>query len=179
MSHLPGDPNALVQTTMDEKKLVEQLTAAIRREATVVVDLREALVRQRCSLHSSDQMEVNRCNGDVQRILATLRAAVALRQSMMERLGLESLAFSMQRGDPDRSIEAPLLEAREALGRAAVDVAREVGINRTILCRAVEAGGAFLQALFSSASQPGSSYGDGAHQPERAGPTGLLMNREV
>jgi hypothetical protein len=49
-------------------------------------------------------------------------------------------------------LPAPLLAAREAVRRAAEATAHDLAINQRVVCQALEAGDAFLQQLFSSAS---------------------------
>ena len=66
---------------------------------------------------------------------------------------------------------------RRELRSAAREVSHEVAVNHEVLRRSVEAGEAFLQALFSSVRGADPCYRPEATPPEPA--TGVIMNRRA
>jgi hypothetical protein len=99
------------------------------------------------------------------------RSALVAALSGDPALPLERLETALRRPLPEA-----LERGRAELRRAASDVAREASVNRVVLRRAVEAGEAFLQDLFSVGPFSAHVYGPG-EEPRRAGPTGRVFDR--
>ena len=75
------------------------------------------------------------------------------------------------------ALPAGLVAAREAVRRGAEATALDVAINQTVLRRALEAGDAFLQQLFSSTGRPDAGLRARVPVPAEARPSGLILNR--
>lgn len=169
--------DALMQATQP----MEDLAAAVEREAGLTAQLRDALSRQRASVAMDDVAAVLASCDEVSRLLLTLEESRRSRARAMQRLtgdaagtltGLEQSA-----GAP---LSARLLDAREALREAAGQTAMEAAVNHTVLRRAVEAGEAFLQALFSTTAEPQSVYRTGERKDESGGAgAGWLLDRKA
>jgi hypothetical protein len=154
------------------------LAAAMEREAAVVRDLGAALATQRQAVSTSAPDALNASVDAIGRILLTLDEARRGRDAALAAVCGEAppplgrLEDGIAGALPDE-----LVRARADLEAAATQVAREVVINRTVLRRAVEAGEAFLQSLFSSAAAPAASYAPGERAEEP--PPGLLLDRRA
>jgi hypothetical protein len=154
-----------------------ELTAALVHEHRLIEELREALVRQRAGVAADDPAAIEHSVHAIGRTLLTLEEARRRRVSLT---ALVAGRAGATLADLDASVEtlpAAFTAAREAVRRAAEATARDVAINQTVLRRALEAGDAFLQQLFSSAADPMPVYAPG---PRAAGPHaggGLLLNR--
>lgn len=156
-----------------------ELAESMEQEAEVARELREALLRQREGVASLDHRAVEGSVDAIGRVLHTLEQAKRRRIELVTAVS----------GSPDTTLErledtlgvplsADLLRARERLRRAAHDVAHEVAVNRAVLRRAVEAGEAFVQALFSTVSESVPSYAPG-ERAEAPAATGVLVNRRA
>jgi len=158
---------------------LERLTAALEHEALAVRELGEVLVLQRSAVAASDIAAVNASVDDVGRLLLAVDEARRHRLAVVTELGegpdtsLESL--EPPAGTPGAGAYAA---ARAALRREAEKTAHEAAVNRTVLRGAVEAGDAFLQALFSSAVEPSPVYGAAEH-PDRPSSPGIILNRRA
>ncbi len=158
---------------------LERLTAALEHEIVAVRDLGEALVQQRSAVAASDITRVNASVDDVGRLLLAVDESRRHRVAVVAELG----------GDPGASLEefeppagahgaGAYVAARAALRREAEKAAREAAVNRTVLRSAVEAGNAFLQALFSSAEEPSPVYRAAEHPATPKSP-GFILNRRA
>jgi capsid protein len=158
--------------------LLQELARALDHESGIVCELRDALIQQRAGVASSEAAAVNASVDAIGRILLTLEEARSHRTGIVAalagdpRLGLDRLEAAL--GAP---LSARVEEARAGLCRAAGEVAHEVAINRAVLRRAVEAGEAFLQALFSATADPPAVYGS----PQRREESGaaVFLNRKA
>ena len=152
------------------------LAGALEREAQLAVALRDALVRQREAVAASRADDVNESVEAIGRILLTMEEARRARAATMTSLcgdappPIDRLGEALGVTPP-----AELVAAGRALERAAREVVREVGINREVLRRAVEAGESFLQALFSTVDA--SCYR--APAAEETPLPGLLLDRRA
>jgi hypothetical protein len=158
---------------------LDRLTAALEREIVAVRDLGEALVQQRAAVASSDIAAVNASVDDVGRLLLSVEESRRHRVAVVGELGGSpdtSLAeFEPPPGSPGAGAYAA---ARAALRREAEKAAHEAAVNRTVLRGAVEAGNAFLQALFSSAEDPSPVYRAAERQAPPRSP-GFILNRRA
>ncbi len=155
-----------------------ELTRALTREASVVGELREALLRQRAGVAADAVAEVHVSCDDIARVLVSLDSARRHRGAVLGALveetppTIEALARSL-----GGSLPAELDEAVQRLRHEAEATAREAAVNRTVLQRTVEAGEAFLQALFTSATPPDPVYRPGERREDEA--AGFLLDRKV
>lgn len=155
-----------------------ELARALTREAGVVRDLREALLRQRAGVAADAVADVHVSCDDIARVLVTLDSARRHRATVLGSLvretpaTLEALAREL-----GGSLPPELAEAALALRREAEATAGEAAVNRTVLQRTVEAGEAFLQALFTSTTPPDPVYRHGDRREDEA--AGFLLDRKV
>jgi hypothetical protein len=124
------------------------LAGALMQEQRLIEELRQALLRQRAGMATDDRDVVDETVYAIARMLFTLEEARRLSAALMgrPRVALSDLESFIG------VLPAPLLAAREGVRRAAEAAARDLAINQRVVCRALEAGDAFLQELFSSAS---------------------------
>jgi hypothetical protein len=74
------------------------------------------------------------------------------------------------------ALPGPVTAAADRMTRHAREVAREAGINRAVLRGAIEAGDAFLQALFSAGEDAAQGYGAERSAPR---PRARLVDRSA
>ena len=157
----------------------DALAAALRRECETVRALRDALLEQRAGIAANRTDRVEDSVRSVGHLLLGLDEMRRHRGALLDRLaGEPQLALGQIESRLRSPVPAAFAEARRELRHAAAEVAREVAINHEVLQRSVEAGEAFLQALFSSVRGPDPSY----HPGETRGgetPTGVIMNRRA
>ncbi len=129
------------------------LAGALIQEQRLIEELRQALLRQRAGMASDDRVLIGESVYAIARSLLTLEEArrrrrAALTAAVMGRPGVALSDLESYVG----VLPAPLLVAREAVRRAAEATAHDLAINQRAVCQALEADDAFLQQLFSSAS---------------------------
>ena len=155
-----------------------ELAALLDREAVAAEQLVAVLLEQRGAVAANQPEAVNATVDAIGRILLALTEA-------RERRAALNLEIAGEREVPlDRLVErlgVPLsrefVEARVRLRRAAEDVTREATINRAVLGRTLQAGQAWLQALFSTAFDPTPGYrADDRSEP---GTPGVLFDRSA
>jgi hypothetical protein len=131
---------------------LSDLAAALIQEQRLIEELREALVRQRAGVATGDSELIDGGVYAIARTLLTLEEArrrrASLTAALMGRPGLALSDLELFVG----ALPAPLLAAREAVRRAVEATAHDLAINQRVLRRALEAGDAFRQQLFSSVS---------------------------
>jgi len=157
---------------------MEDLAQALLYEANVIEELRQALLRQRAGVAADDAELVEASIHAMGRTLLTLDEA-------RRRRGALTALISGSDPTPLETLEAmfggilpPELEsARSKVKRAALATAQDVAINQHILRRALEAGDAFLQRLFSMASDPAPSYQRSEAATDATPRSGLILNR--
>jgi hypothetical protein len=164
------------RTTPEAQGLrLRELTAALRQEHRLLEELRAALLRQRAGVAEDDTEMVEGSVHAVGRSLFALEEARRRRLDLTRQLAAGDDALA----DLERRIgrlPADLAAAREDVRRSAEATSHEVAINQRVLRRALDAGDAYLQQLFSSVASPTPAYVPGARAPEGA-PSGLLLNR--
>jgi hypothetical protein len=158
---------------------LERLTAALEREIVSVRELGEALVQQRSAVAASDVAAVNASVDDVGRLLLAVDESRRHRLAVVVELG-GAPGTSLEEFEPPPGTQGAgaYAAARAALRREAEKAAHEAAVNRTVLRSAVEAGNAFLQALFSSAEDPSPVYSASERQAPTNSP-GFLLNRRA
>jgi hypothetical protein len=154
-----------------------ELTDALVHERRLIEELREALLRQRAGVAADDPELIEHSVQAIGRTLLTLDEARRRRVALTALVaGRPGVALS----DLDgllAPLPAAFVSAREAVRRAAEATAHEGAINQTVLRRALEAGDAYLQQLFSSAADPMPVYAPGPRPSEPRPAGGLLLNR--
>lgn len=157
---------------------IAELTLALERETETVRELREALLRQRAGVAADSAGSVNESCDDIARLLVAIEAAKRHRAMRIEAVSpeaggsLEALERALGPNAPE-----PLRRAHAELRREAATTAREASVNRTVLSRTVEAGEAFLQALFSGSNAPEPVYRAGERREEDG--AGFLLDRKA
>lgn len=156
---------------------LDELTGALAHELRLIDDLRQALMRQREAVASDDPEAIESSVHAIGRTLLTLEEARRRRGALIALIaGNSSIALADLETHLGFSVPDDFVAAREAVRRAAEATSRELAINQAILRRALEAGDAFLQQLFSSTADPMPAYTPGPRPPEqRSG--GFLLNR--
>ncbi len=161
---------------MHPQQALTDLAGALVREAETVRVLREALVRQRAGVAADSTAAVHGSCDDIGRILVALESAKRYRGALLaallpgEAATLEALTASL-----GGTLPPDLAAARTTLRREAEETAREAAVNRTVLKRTVEAGEAFLQALFTGVSEPEAVYRAGERREDDG--SGFLLDR--
>jgi hypothetical protein len=129
------------------------LAGALMQEQRLIEELRQALLRQRRGLATDDPDLID------ESVYAIARMRLTLEEARRRRALLTAALMGRPRealSDLESFVgvlPAPLLAAREGVRRAAEATAHDLAINQWVACRAREAGDAFLQDLFSSASE--------------------------
>jgi hypothetical protein len=156
---------------------MEDLAKALLYEASVIEELRQALLRQRAGVAADDAEQVESSIHAMGRTLLTLEEARRRRGALTALIaGSDPIPLEKLEALFGGILPPQVENARARVKRAALTTAQEVAINQHILRRALEAGDAFLQRLFSMASDPAPSYqrNESAAEAPRAG---LILNR--
>jgi hypothetical protein len=157
---------------------LSDLAEALLYEASVIEELRAALLRQRAGVAADDAALVESSIHAMGRTLLTLdeakrrRAALTALIAGGEPTPLDRLEVMM-----GGSLPADVEDARALVKRAALQTAQDVAINQHILKRALEAGDVFLQKLFSMGGDPAPGYHRGERPMESSPQSGLILNR--
>jgi hypothetical protein len=141
---------------------LSDLAGALVQEQRLIEELRQALLRQRAGVATGDPELIDGSVYVIARTLLTLEEARRHRASLTAAvIGRPGVTLSDLESFVG-ALPAPLLAAREAVRRVAEATAHDLAINQRVLRRALEAGDAFLQQLFSSASdsRPGGPFLD-------------------
>jgi len=155
---------------------LEALASALGRELELVRELRQALRDQRAGIASHHTAAVEDSLQRVGHLLMALEERRRARAQLLETMAGTSNS-SLAWIDDLPAPPAALGVVRHELRTAAREVAHEVAVNHEVLRRSVEAGDAFLQALFSSVRGIDPCYRPEAAPPEPA--TGVIMNRRA
>ncbi len=157
---------------------IASLSHAMKDEAGVMWQLRDAMVRQRAGVATDDNEEIDASVQDLGRTLFTLAEARKRTASVMSYLtGDEELPLAQLELHLGTPLPLGLETARAEIRLAAQSVAHEAAINRTVLQKAREAADTFLQELFSSGSAPDAVYHPRDRGEDGTGGPGLLFNR--
>jgi hypothetical protein len=127
---------------------LSDLASALVQEQRLIEELRQALLRQRAGMAGGDSEAIDGSAYAIARTLLTLdeagRRRASLTAAVMGRPGLPLSDLESFVG----VLPVPLVEAREAIRRAAEATAHDLAINQRVLRRALDAGEAFRQQLF-------------------------------
>ena len=153
------------------------LAQALLYEANVIEELRQALLRQRAGVAADDAEQVETSIHAMGRTLLTLEEARRRRGALTALIsGSDPTPLEKLEGMFGGILPPELENARSKVKRAALATAQDVAINQHILRRALEAGDAFLQRLFSMTGDPAPSY-QRHDAPADAPRAGLILNR--
>ncbi|HYC33283.1 MAG TPA: hypothetical protein VEB59_13415 [Gemmatimonadales bacterium] len=164
-----------VQGAADQR--LAELIGALEHERRLVEDLRQALLRQREGVAADRPEIVEDSVQAIGRTLLTIEEARRRRTSLIALItGTGGVPLAELEAFLGRPLPEAFARAREALRRAAETTAMDLAINQTVLRRALEAGDAFLQQLFSSTADPMPVYAPSPRAAEpRAG--SVLLDR--
>lgn len=157
---------------------LSDLADALLYEASVIEELRGALLRQRAGVAADDAALVESS------IHAMGRTLLTLDEAKRRRAALTALIAGGEPTPLDRlelllggSLPPDVEDARAMVKQAALQTAQDVAINQHILKRALEAGDVFLQKLFSMGGDPAPGYNRGERPMDAAPQSGLILNR--
>jgi hypothetical protein len=155
---------------------LELLATALAQEERLIHELADVLERQRAGVAADDAAGIDDSVRALSRTLLMLDEARRQRTDLVEQLtGDADLPLASLELRLGGSLPASVLAARQRVREAAERAAREVRVNQNVLRRAIEAGDAYLQALFASAGDGTPVYSPGARGAEPR--QGLLLNR--
>jgi hypothetical protein len=156
-----------------------RLARALESEGKAILDLRQALQRQRAAVAADDAAGLEQSADHVGRAVSTLGEARRNRGDIMQALtGRADATFPQLERSLGRPLPDALQAARAAVTVAARGAASDVAINQHVLRRALDAGDLFLQRLFSSMTDPMPVYTPAAGgQPRET--RSLLINRRA
>jgi flagellar biosynthesis/type III secretory pathway chaperone len=159
---------------------VQSLADSLRREAKLLLDLKEVLQRQRAAVAKDDLALVDETVYSAQRIFRTLAEARRQRRALLEILGVS----------PDAGLDdlgaylgvrmtMDLRLAQTELKEAARRVSGELAVNKKILEGAIASGDALIRGLRGGSDKSTGVYGPQADIEPSAGDGGLIINRQV
>jgi hypothetical protein len=167
---IPAEPTALSR--------MGDLAAALDHEAGIIEELRQALLRQRAGVAEDDQEMIEASLHAMGRTLLTLDEAKRRRAALTALIvGGEATPLDRIEVALGSRLTPEVERARDRVKRAALQAAQDVAINQHILRRALEAGDAFLQRLFSMSGDPAPAYQRGERATEPTPRSGLILNR--
>ncbi|MEO5798591.1 MAG: hypothetical protein ABIZ70_11410 [Gemmatimonadales bacterium] len=151
------------------------LVSAMALEERLLGDLRSALARQREGVSEDDPATLDAATLIVSRSVLTLEQARRRREQIMQLLtGGEPATYAVIE---ELTAEVPdLAHARTTLRNEAQMAVRELALNQAILARALKAGDAYLQTLFTSVTDGPGEYGQHSGVKERPTPSGVVLN---
>lgn len=156
----------------------EHLAEGLERELELVNELRTLLAGQRAAIAACDAAAVQQSCDRVAHTLQAMDSARRARLAALEALGVPAdTPLSDLPGQLGGAMPPRVESARLALREAASLTADDAAVHHQVLRRTVESGEAYLQALFSSATEPEPVYRTG----ERAGDhqSGFLLDRKA
>ncbi len=159
--------DALVDNMRSETRLLEELTALMRR--------------QRHAVAADDLQGVDDSVYGTQRVLLTLGEARRRRRSLNRLIGeSEDLGLKALERVLGPNMTDAVRGARDGLQSAALTLSQEVDLNRRVLREALAAGDDYVRAIYGGASETRNVYvsGTDAAPPARSG-GGVLINRRA
>jgi hypothetical protein len=131
-----------------------ELQNALSEERVLIEDLGQVLLRQREGVAADDQEVVEATLHAISRMLLTLEEARRRRTALIT-LVIGTPGIALEDLQPPLGIPLPVgfMEARAQVRRAGEAIAADMAINQDVLSRALEAGAAFRQELFSGTAQ--------------------------
>lgn len=174
---MPHGHQEFIPATPASTLRMGDLAQALLYEANVIEELRQALLRQRAGVAADDAEQVETSIQAMGRTLLTLEEARRRRGALTALIsGSDPTPLEKLEGMFGGILPPELENARARVKRAALATAQDVAINQHILRRALEAGDAFLQRLFSMAGDPAPGY-QRHDSPAETPRAGLILNR--
>ncbi len=158
--------NTLHDALVSERRLLDDLTAQMRRQRTAV---------------SADDIDsVDDSTFATHRILATLGQARQRRRQLNLLLGgSEDLTLNDLEEILSDQVDSRLRDARQRLQLSADLLAREVGMNRKLLREALHSGDQYLRTLVGEPPLLPTYVAEGTVTPGSSAPRGVLVNRRA
>ena len=159
---------------------LDAFSDALRREAKLLLDLKDVLTRQRAAVARDDLAVVDETVYSAQRVFRTLAEARRRRRALLEILGidqgvnLDSLELVL---GPRMTVDVGL--AREELKEAARRLSGELNVNRKVLQGAIASGDALIRGLTGGGGKAPGTYGPQAEVSPSGGDSGLIINRQI
>ncbi|HRP09067.1 MAG TPA: hypothetical protein PLL69_11340 [Gemmatimonadales bacterium] len=147
----------MVLNEMDGRDYVNDILASAEGERLLLIELRSALARQRAGVAQSDAAEIEIASRAVSHAVLTLDQARRRREDLQRLVGHGTAARLESLERHAGPIEG-LAELRESLRTEAEGAIADLALTQVVLQGAMQAGDAYLQALFSSVSQVTPSY---------------------
>ena len=159
---------------------IEALTDALGSEWRLLQDLIAIMRRQREAVARDDLQAVDESVYATQRVLLTLGEARRRRRSLNRLMG-EAEDAGLRRLDDvlGEQMTDALRAARDGLIAAALELSKEVEINRRVLRQALAAGDDYVRALYGASETKGQYPTQPANAGEVPAGGGLLINRQV
>ena len=159
---------------------IEALTDALGSEWRLLQDLIAIMRRQREAVARDDLQGVDESVYATQRVLLTLGEARRRRRSLNRLMG-EAEDAGLRRLDEmlGEQMTDALRAARDGLMAAALELSKEVEINRRVLRQALAAGDDYVRALYGAPEAKAQYPTQPANAGEVPASGGLLINRRV
>lgn len=159
---------------------VDSLAEALRKEAKLLLDLKEVLQRQRAAVAQDDLAIVDETVYSAQRIFRTLAEARRQRRAILEILGVDREAgVDALDGVLGGRMTIDLSLAQEELREAARRVSGELNVNKEILKGAIASGEGLIRGLRGGSDKSSGVYGPQADVQPSRGDGGLIINRQI
>jgi hypothetical protein len=156
---------------------MDDLAEALAHEATIIEELRQALLRQRAGVATDDADAVENSIHAVGRTLLTLDEARRRRATLTTLVSGENTSIDKLESLFGGTLSPELENARHRVKRVALQTSQDLAINQHILRRALEAGDQFLQRLFSMGNDPAPGYQRADSGADGTPRSGLILNR--
>jgi FlgN protein len=154
-----------------------ELTRALSHECELVLALDTALQEQRASVASGSPAQIHASADAIGRALHTLEEAKRRRSGLVSDLtGRSDTPLEHIETSYATALPAEFRERRRSLRAAAQQATQSAAINRSVLRHVIDAGEAYLQALFSS-GDPAGGYGPAERRDD--GTAGAILNRRA
>jgi FlgN protein len=159
---------------------IEALTDALSSEWRLLQDLIAIMRRQREAVARDDLQAVDESVYATQRVLLTLGEARRRRRSLNRLMG-EAEDAGLRRLDDvlGEQMTDALRAVRDGLIAAALELSKEVEINRRVLRQALAAGDDYVRALYGAPEAKLFHPNQSANAGEAPASGGLLINRQV
>jgi len=158
---------------------LQSLKDVLSREGKLLADLIQILRRQRTAVRKDDLAVVDETVYSAQRVFRTLAEARRRRRALLETLGVEG---DVPLDDMEETLEGKMDEelgaARDGLRRTALELSRELDVNRRVLEGALSSGEELIRGLTGGGKSPG-VYGPEAQSPGQTADTGSIINQQI
>ncbi len=157
------------------------LAGAFRDEARLLADLIQVLRRQREAVASDDLSVVDETVFAAQRIFRTLGQARRRRRSLLQVVaGKGDAALRELEEVMGPAMTPDLEEAAETLHGKAVELSRELEVNRQVLNGAIRSGEELMMALCGEKKREAPQvYGPNPVPASPNGESGIIINRQI